>query len=100
MTILTFYPLAHFYLGNAYLQRGELDKALEEYGAGLAYPALSFLANEEARKVLYLSMGVAYFRQGKYGEAEDAWSRVLAMDPQNQTARRNLDVINEMRERR
>ena len=51
-----------------YLRNGQLDKA------------------KESRIAKQLEEGASLYRRGKISEARRTWQKVLALDPQNQTA--------------
>jgi tetratricopeptide (TPR) repeat protein len=55
-------------------------------------------AGEAGISSAYNNMGVAYYRQKKYGEAREAFEKCLALDPGHRGARKNLEKILTSRE--
>ncbi len=62
------------FLGLAYSQLGQFEKAVEAYGKGLSNP----LSN---KKILSFNRGNAYYSLGKYKEAAGCYSLAMAADP-------------------
>lgn len=80
-------PDPYFYLANLYDELGTKDRnyyalALRTYGKVL------LLKPDHLDGML--NMGLSYVKLGKYAEAKELWSRVLAIDPDNEAARVNL----------
>lgn len=80
-------PEPYFYLANLYDELGTKDRnyyalALRTYGRVL-------LLKPDHLDAM-LNMGLSYVKLGKYAEAKELWSRVLAIDPGNEAARVNL----------
>jgi tetratricopeptide (TPR) repeat protein len=78
------YPQAIGELGLAYYYKGNLEKATENYKKSLEYATDS--------KVLS-NLGTVYFQQNKLAEAEDVYTKAIALDTRFVDARRNLGVI-------
>jgi tetratricopeptide (TPR) repeat protein len=94
--VLAHYPnsqLAHNYVGSYKFERGDLTGALDEYDKSLAI---------RPNDLGYFNKGVVLERQGKLGEAMDAYRGAIAMNPVSMDARINLGAIllaaNQLRE--
>lgn len=69
------YDLENFnYLGLAYYQTGNFQKAVDTYERGLAVPGTN-------KKVLYYNQGDAYYALGNYAKACDCYSMSIVADP-------------------
>jgi Flp pilus assembly protein TadD len=107
-------PLATLYAKNGDHQaaRSLLDKLQPEAATdvNLKYNRAVILqqsgSSEEARSMYeeilrtnglhegaLVNLGVIYARSGRTGEAQDLWLRALSVNPDNQTARRNLELL-------
>lgn len=75
---------AHFSLGNVYLKRGDLEKALKEYDLAIQIAPLS-----RAR----LNRGIIFFKKGDLNLAKKEFLEELKIDPDNQKVYNNLSVI-------
>jgi len=78
---------AHFSLGNVYLKRGDLDRALKEYQLSIQKEPLS-----RAR----LNRGIIFFKKGDIKKAKEEFLEELKVDPYNQKAYNNLSVISRL----
>lgn len=77
---------AYFYLGNYWLQKGEIEKASLLFGRGIAmqsFPNPAILNNQ----------GVALSRLGRKEEAQKLFTRALSIAPSYLDAQRNLLVL-------
>jgi Tfp pilus assembly protein PilF len=70
--------VAHSGLGRAYLQKGELDLAIQELEKALKI-------NERQIGVHY-DLGIAYLRKGDKEKAAAAFNKVIDLDPQSPLA--------------
>lgn len=76
---------SYFSLGNIYLKKGDLRRALEEYNEALgkdAYPVR-----------VHLNKGIVFFRLRDYQKAEQEFLKELEVDPQDEKAYNNLSVL-------
>lgn len=81
---------AYYNRGKIYLDMSQFDHAINDFNA-----AIQLNPNDTWN---YHERGVAYARQGRF---EDAWrdlETALTLDPTNQTARRNLNILNSFSE--
>jgi len=93
LTILNYYPMGNLFVGNEFMKRGWVEKAIDEYMAGLQYSPIPFKLNEEVRKELLLNLGTAYFYAGNGDLAKDCWRRLLHIDPGHRRARQFLNWV-------
>jgi Ca-activated chloride channel homolog len=79
-------PELHYNIGNVLFRKGEFDKAVEEYlrSQTAAEPALSEAAT--------YNRGNALLRQGRPKEAINAYIQALRARPDDQDAKRNLEL--------
>jgi len=75
-------PSAHYGLGRAYHQLGQLDKAIEQYQAALQLDPGHLLAN--------LNLGVVLARQGRLRDATNYFGNVLVREPKMVEAHLNM----------
>ncbi len=75
-------PNAHYGLGRAYHELGQLDKAIEQYQAALQLEPGHLLAN--------LNLGVVLARQGRLTDATNYFGAVLAREPKMVEAHLNM----------
>ena len=92
-------------LGDLYLRRGSLDKAVKEYfkiGEHYIGEELDLKAIAMFKKILVLNPGMIdsyykladlYDRRGLFGEAKLQYHRVLEIDPKDKKARDGLKMI-------
>jgi pilus assembly protein FimV len=92
-------------LGDLYLRRGSLDKAIKEYfkiGEHYIGEELDLKAIAMFKKILVLNPGMIdsyykladlYYRRGLFGEAKLQYHRVLEIDPKDKKARDGLKMI-------
>jgi pilus assembly protein FimV len=92
-------------LGDLYLRRGSLDKAIKEYfkiGDDYIGEELDLKAIAMFKKILVLNPGMIdsyykladlYYRRGLFGEAKLQYHRVLEIDPKDKKARDGLRMI-------
>jgi tetratricopeptide (TPR) repeat protein len=79
-------PHAHKNVGDLHYRAGRLDQALEAYLRALK------LAPDLGAD-LHLKLGNIRFRRQETGDACRHWEHALRLDPQNATARANLDAV-------
>jgi tetratricopeptide (TPR) repeat protein len=70
---------------------GNLDLAIEDYNAALRI-------RPDFVEALY-NRGYAYFLRGDRDRTIADWEAVLRIDPQHDTARRNLDMVRQTQRR-
>lgn len=79
--------IEYYNLGNAYLKKGELDKAKEYYERGIEtnfhFPRL------------HLNLGVVYFKENNLKEAEKEYLTEIKLNPKEARAYHNLAVLYE-----
>jgi tetratricopeptide (TPR) repeat protein len=92
-------------LGDLYLRRGNLDKAIKEYfkiGEHYISEELDLKAIAMFRKILVLNPGMTdsyyklaelYYRRGLFGEAKLQYHKLLEIDPRDKNAREGLTMI-------
>lgn len=92
-------------LGDLYLRRGSLDKAVKEYfkiGEHYIGEELDLKAIAMFKKILVLNPGMIdsyykladlYYRRGLFGEAKLQYHKVLEIDPKDKKARDGLKMI-------
>ena len=92
-------------LGDLYLRRGTLDKAVKEYfkiGEHYIGEELDLKAIAMFKKILVLNPGMIdsyykladlYYRRGLFGEAKLQYHKVLEIDPKDKKARDGLKMI-------
>jgi pilus assembly protein FimV len=92
-------------LGDLYLRRGTLDKAVKEYfkiGEHYIGEELDLKAIAMFKKILVLNPGMVdsyykladlYYRRGLFGEAKLQYHKVLEIDPKDKKARDGLTMI-------
>ncbi len=96
---------ARIKLGDLYLRRGNLDKAVKEYfkiGEHYIGEELDLKAIAMFKKILVLNPGMIdsyykladlYYRRGLFGEAKLQYHKVLEIDPKDKKARDGLTMI-------
>ncbi len=82
---IKYYASSYFSLGNLYLKKGNLEKALQEYNQALEKDVSLVRVN--------LNRGIVFFKLGQYQKAEEEFLRELEMDPQDERAYNNLSVL-------
>jgi pilus assembly protein FimV len=92
-------------LGDLYLRRGSLDKAVKEYfkiGEHYIGEELDLKAIAMFKKILVLNPGMVdsyykladlYYRRGLFGEAKLQYHKALEIDPKDKKAREGLRMI-------
>jgi pilus assembly protein FimV len=92
-------------LGDLYLRRGNLDKAVKEYfkiGEYYIVEDLDLKAIAMFKKILVLNPGMIdsyykladlYYRRGLFGEAKLQYHKALEIDPKDKKARDGLHMI-------
>ena len=73
------YHIVHYHLGAIALQTGEFKKALKHFNH------LEKHIDDDAE--IYFYKGVAYYRQGEYIQAKDAFGKILAINPEHSKAK-------------
>lgn len=73
---------AHYGLGRAYQELGQLDKAIEQYQTALQIDPGHILAN--------LNFGVVLAKQGRFRDATNYFANVLAREPKMLEAHLNM----------
>ncbi len=73
---------AYFKLGYAYYQLHDYEKSIEYYKK-----------TNQNNSMNVSNMALAYYMNGDYGEALKLLKRALQLNPNNQTARRNLPMV-------
>jgi len=89
---ITFDPKNPIYYCNraaAYIRLGENDRAVTDCKSALVY-------NPSYSKA-YGRLGIAYSNLGKYDEAQQAYSKAIELEPDNQDYRNNLEVARNAR---
>jgi len=79
-------PGSHYNLGNAFMHLSEFNQAIEEYQ----------LAIDQGGPQVWKAMnnlGLADVKIGRPDLAIDQFKRILQMDPQNESARNNLEIL-------
>lgn len=74
-------------IGSSYLSEQKYPQAEEAFLAGLK--------NNSENSQLHDGLGVAYYQQGKKSLAAIEYRRAVDLDPSNQSAVQNLDLINQ-----
>ena len=80
---------AHYYLGLIAYDTGNLAKAQEEFGLAIETNRQNYKAHG------YL--GLVYLRRGDYPRSEASLTEALRVNPNDQIARNNLKLLNEVR---
>jgi tetratricopeptide (TPR) repeat protein len=78
------YPLAHFNLGNVYLDEGEYGKAIESFKQASLLDSIAPGA--------YYNMGVAYIELGQQDEALRSFKEAIRLQPEYPAAYYNLGI--------
>ncbi len=83
--------------GRAYaLKRlGDLEGALQEYQHAAAMAETLGIANNRDNAPLYNDIGTLYVELKQYDKAREAYQRALSVDPEYQTPKRNLALLDQ-----
>ncbi len=87
------YPLALYFLGAVYHEKGEYEKAIHMYET-----ALKYFSEKEKKEIadVYQNMGCSLWEVKRREEAIEAWKTCLKYNPKQRYARENLkDFTNE-----
>ncbi len=76
--------VAHSNMGNVLSKLGRFDEAMEHY-----LSASKYMSKSDMHDVLY-NIGVVLFKQGRYKEAADLFSKTIQIMPANAEAENNL----------
>lgn len=81
------YPLALYFLGVIYNEKGEYEKAIHMYET-----ALKYFSEDEPMEIAdtYVNMGCSLWEVGEWGEAIEAWKTCLKYNPEQENARKNI----------
>ena len=79
-------PVINYNIGNVFYRRGDYERALEEYRRALVSP------DETLALHTRFNMGNAHFRSEEYEKAVQDFREVLRQSPQDQDAKRNLEL--------
>jgi len=83
---LFFYiPHKHFNTGISYIQKGEYEKAEDEFKKGL-----NLTYGNTARANAYNKFGLAYLKVKEYQKAEERFNEASKIDPFNLTSKNNI----------
>jgi len=77
--------VAHYNLGNIYLDERSLDAAEAQFTAAIML--------EPGKAIGYNALGLVYIEEGLFARAEAGFRKTLALDPGNKTAETNLDYL-------
>lgn len=81
------HPDANFYVGLLYLERGQLEAAIQ-------YISRSIQVRPGVESVpAHTYLGVAYDRKGEFQRAADSYRRALSLDPDSRPAQEYLDSL-------
>jgi tetratricopeptide (TPR) repeat protein len=83
------YAEAHFNLGNAYADSGQMDNAIEQYESAVRlHPGNAYFRN---------MLGITYGQEGMYEKAVEQFEAAVRLSPSEPAYRRNLDRASGMR---
>jgi tetratricopeptide (TPR) repeat protein len=80
------FPTEAFYLGLFHYWRGETERAASRFAEALG-------SSRGAYYEVYLNLGSALYRLGRFAEARDCYRVVLEEAPSNRLARQRLNDI-------
>lgn len=81
----------HFNRGRIYDARGDVDEAQNDFLEALGS------SNTPLRVAALIGIGNTLVKQGNYRDAITRYTRALLLDPNNNTARRNLEIAHRKR---
>ncbi len=79
-------PQPFYNTGNAQYRQGSYDEALSSYNDALLN------ADEELTGSIHFNRGNVHYDSEAYGEAVEAYKEVLRLDPDDEDAKRNLEL--------
>ena len=80
-------PVVHSNMGSVFYKKQDFANALAEYAA-----SLQTAEQEQLKSDILFNMGDAYFRQGDYEKASQAFLESLVLNPQDADTRYNLEL--------
>ena len=79
----------HRVIGIIYCEKGDYDNAMREYN--------TILSIDNKYAMAYVDIGNLYYQQKKYEKAKSAYEEAIKLDPKNELALKNLQMINNER---
>jgi len=77
----------YFVLGKIYIKLGDYGKAIE-----VLKKAFLLFSDDKKKSEVDTFLGISYFRLGEYTKAMQFFNEALTLNPENETARINLDI--------
>lgn len=80
-------PIGHYNVGQAYYKKKNYEEALKSYERALSTLDLKL------KQKTYYNLGNTYYQLNKYQEAIQSYIKALDLDPADQDAKHNLELV-------
>ena len=91
------FPYTYYHRARIYEVRGEFDKAAREYEENINAPGCATKGHKHETPEAYIYMGLFNAQRRRLYESEAAFKRALELDPNNQVAKTNYQVVENMK---
>jgi len=80
-------PVGHYNVGEALYKKKNYEEALKSYEKALSSQDI------DMREKIYYNLGNSYYQLNKYQEAIQSYIKALDLDPDDQDAKHNLELV-------
>ncbi len=81
------HPVGHYNVGESLYKKKNYEEALKSYEKALSTPEITM------REKIYYNLGNTYYQLNKYQEAIQSYIKALDLDPDDQDAKHNLELV-------
>ena len=81
------HPVGHYNVGESLYKKKNYEEALKSYEKALSTPEIAM------REKIYYNLGNTYYQLNKYQEAIQSYIKALDLDPDDQDAKHNLELV-------
>jgi Ca-activated chloride channel family protein len=80
-------PLVHFNVGDGYYKNQKFEEALDSFEKTI------WTSDVSLQQKAFYNLGNSYYKLDKYQEAIDAYKKALELDPNDEDAKHNLELV-------